>query len=265
MPTVFITGASSGIGLETAKLFREHGWNLVATMRTPEKSEDIIGDNTLVTRCDVTDLDSIGTAVDEAMARFGSIDVLVNNAGYYAVGVFENSTPEQRRRQIDTNLMGLMDVTQKVLPHMRTQGSGVIINISSIAGVISIPLQSLYNASKWAIEGFSEALHYELRPFGIRVKIIEPGVVKTNFLGRSMTRIENVPEYEPYATDVLRNIFTTGETGSDPCLVAKKIFEAATDSKTKMRYRVGKNSHVIPLRSILPTGVFISLIRRIME
>ncbi|MCL2819140.1 MAG: SDR family oxidoreductase, partial [Actinomycetia bacterium] len=166
--TVFITGASSGIGRQTALLFQERGWNVIATMRDP-RSEEELGqlDKVLVTRCDVTDPDSIRTAIDDGLSAFGSIDVLVNNAGYYLLGPLEAMTYEQIRRQIDTNLVGVILVTMAMVPHFRERRAGTIINLSSIAGVVSIPLQSLYHATKFGVEGFSEALRYELRPFGI--------------------------------------------------------------------------------------------------
>jgi len=268
MGTVLITGASSGIGRETAKLFRQMGWNVIATMRTPEVEEELSKfENVKLLQCDVTDQDSIKAAVKEGIDCFGKIDVLVNNAGYYLLGSLESASHDQIKRQIDTNLLGLIDVTKEVIPHFRKQKSGTIINLSSIAGVVSIPLQSLYHATKWGVEGFSESLQYELRPLNIRVKLIEPGVINTNFLGRSMTlaRDETLAEYEPYSQRVLNNIFENGKKGSPPDVVAKTIYKAATDNKKKMRYPTGNFKSLITLRSVLPLKVYLALVRSIME
>jgi short-subunit dehydrogenase len=266
--TVFITGTSSGIGKETAKLFQQNGWNVIATMRNPNAEEELVKfKNIKVLQCDVTNQDSIETAIKEGIDTFKKIDVLVNNAGYYTLGPFEMSTHEQIKQQIDTNLFGLIKVTKEIIPHFRKQKSGIIINISSIAGIISIPLQSLYHTTKWGVEGFSESLQYELRPFNIRVKIIEPGVIKTNFLGRSMTLIQDKSstEYEPYTQKVIKNIFKKGEKGSTPDNVAKTIYKAATDNKTKLRYLTGNSKEIIYLHAILPQKIFRLLMRHEME
>jgi len=268
MKTVFITGCSSGIGRETAKLFQQMRWNVIATMRDPSAEKELADlENVKVIRCDVTDRGSIKSAIEEGISAFERIDVLVNNAGYYTLGAVEMATHEQIKQQIDTNLLGLIEVTKEMIPHFRRQKSGVIINLSSIAGVVSIPLQSLYHATKWGVEGFSESLQYELRQFNIRVKIIEPGVIKTNFLGRSMTMVEDkeLTEYEPYTKKVIKNIFLNGEKGSAPDAVAKTIYKAATDSRTKLRYLTGKHKGMVLLRKILPKRLYNSMVKSMIE
>ncbi|GBF34412.1 short-chain dehydrogenase [Desulfocucumis palustris] len=268
MKTVFITGASSGIGKETAKLFQERGWNVIATMRNPQAEKELVQlKNIKILQCDVTEQNSIKTAVNEGIKAFGNIDVLVNNAGYYILGPFEAATHEQIKRQIDTNLFGLIEVTKEIVPHFRKQKSGTIINVSSIAGIISIPLQTLYHATKWGVEGFSESLQYELRPFNIRVKIIEPGVIKTDFYGRSMTVMQDdeIKEYESYSQKVVKNILKNGEKGSSPDGVAKTIYKAATDNSTKLRYPTGYSKEMISIRAMLPLKVYTSLVRSAME
>jgi len=268
MKTVFITGASSGIGKETAKLFHAMGWNVIATMRNPGAEEELGSlENVKILHCDVTNKDSIKAAIQEGINTFKSIDVLVNNAGYYVLGPLEMATHEQIKRQIDTNLFGLIESTREMIPHFRAQKSGTIINISSIAGVISIPLQSLYHATKWGVEGFSESLQYELRQFNIRVKIIEPGVINTDFYGRSMTMLKgDMPaEYESYTQNVIKNILKNGKDGSAPDGVARTVYKAATDNKTKMRYPTGNSKGMIRLYALLPLRVFHSLVRRVME
>ncbi len=268
MRTVFITGASSGIGRETAKVFIQNGWNVIATMRRPELEKELnTMQNVLVTSCDVTSTDSISKAVKEGINRFGKIDALINNAGYYSLGVLEAASEEQIKRQIDTNLLGLTNTTKEIIPYFRKQKSGVIVNISSIAGKISVPLQSLYHATKWGVEGFSESLQYELKPFNIKVKIIEPGVIKTDFYGRSMTILENDldAEYKDYSNKVINNLVTKGNNGSSPLEVAQKIYKVTNSKGNRMRYPVGKTISSLTLRSILPDSVFHSLMNSVMQ
>jgi len=268
MSTVFITGASSGIGRETAKYFQKKGWNVVATMRDPQAEKELSNlSNTIVVKCDVTDQESIGSAIAEGIASFGKIDVIVNNAGYYAVGPLEAATDEQIRRQIETNLIGSINVVREILPHMRERSSGTIINISSIAGLASFPLQSLYHTTKWGLEGFSEGLHYELGQFNIRVKIIEPGIIKTDFLGRSKTVLKDdaLSEYEEYSEKVMKNLLSMGEKGSPPVLIAETIYKAATDGRKKMRYRAGRSKWVVSIRRVMPFGLYTRTVRSALE
>jgi NAD(P)-dependent dehydrogenase (short-subunit alcohol dehydrogenase family) len=269
MKTVFITGASSGIGKATAKLFQKKGWNVIATMRNPQAEKELTGfDNVKVVHCDVTDLESVKTAIREGVAAFKSIDVLINNAGYGAIGPLEAATHEQIKREIDTNLLGLIAVTKEMLPYFRKQKSGAIINMSSVAGIITSPLVALYNATKWGVEGFSESLHYELQPFNIRVKIVEPGIIKTDFFDRSMTVLQDdtLTEYEAYSKKVIRNFVGNAEkNGSSPDGVAETIFKAATDNNKKLRYPTGKMKEVILLRKILPFRIYAFLTKWLME
>jgi NAD(P)-dependent dehydrogenase (short-subunit alcohol dehydrogenase family) len=268
MGTVFITGASSGIGREAAKLFQRNGWNVVATMRSPQAGTELASlENVSVIRCDVTDPESIDEAIAKGIEAFGGIDVLVNNAGYYAVGPLEAAADEQIRRQIDTNLTGAIDVAKRMIPHFREKRKGIIMNVTSIAGLMSIPMQSLYHATKWGLEGFSESLHYELRQFGIFVKIIEPGVIRTDFYGRSKTVLRNeaITEYDDYSERIMRNILSRGEKGSSPEAVAGTIYKAATDGRKKMRYRVGRSKWIVTMRKVLPFGLYARLMRGAME
>jgi len=243
--TILITGASTGIGKTTAKLFHEKGWNVAATMRTPTKDQELGGlDNMLVTRLDVTDPSSIEVAVAETIERFGRIDVLLNNAGYGAYGVLEATPTEKIRRQFDTNVVGLLEVTRAVLPHFRANGEGVIVNISSIGGKMTFPLGSLYHGSKFAVEGLSEALHYELEPIGVKVKIVEPGMIKTDFGGRSLefTNDEDLIEYQPFVGKVMAAMGSFGANASEPIVVAEVIHQAATDRTDQLRYTAGDDA-----------------------
>jgi NAD(P)-dependent dehydrogenase (short-subunit alcohol dehydrogenase family) len=263
--TVFITGASSGIGRATAQYFLDRGWNVVATMRNPDQAGDWLqGDHTLALRLDVTDAETIQAAMHEAISRFGAVDVLVNNAGYGAVGPFEASTAEQVERQIATNVVGLMNVTRAFLPHFRERRSGVIVNIASIGGRITFPLYSLYHATKWAEEGFSEALVYELEPFGIRVKIIEPGPIKTDFYERSqdvMTK-PGLTAFDAFVAKVMPTLQKAGADAPGPEIVARTIYRAATDGRHRLRYPVNAAA-VLALRRLMPTGVFMEVIKRL--
>ena len=268
MKTVFITGASSGIGKETVKLFQLKGWNVIATMRNPEAETELNKlKNVLLLHCDVTDRESIKNAISAGIKAFSSIDVLINNAGYYIIGPFEAATTEQIRRQIDTNLVGLIDVTKEIIPHFRKQRSGVIVNLSSIAGNITIPLQTLYHATKWGVDGFSESLQYELRQFNIRIKIIQPGVIKTDFYGRSMTITDDdsLKEYDPYRQKVIKNLMKNGQNGSSPEAAALTIYKAATDNKSKLRYPTGNSKGMVKIRKILPVSLFRKIIQSAIE
>jgi NAD(P)-dependent dehydrogenase (short-subunit alcohol dehydrogenase family) len=240
--TVIITGTSSGLGKTAAKHFAANGWNVVATMRTPSAETELVtGENLLVTRLDVRDPDSIERAISSAVARFGRIDVLVNNAGFGLYGPFEATPKEKVREQFDVNLFGVLDVTRAVLPHFRANRGGTIVNVSSGAGVFTLPLMSLYCASKFALEGFSESLSYELAAQGIAVKIVEPGgVVSTNFGRRSGVEAAGnaaLPDYDPFAARV-GEVFdrlraSRSATEED---VARVVFAAATDGTDQLRY-----------------------------
>ncbi|MCP1337786.1 SDR family oxidoreductase [Futiania mangrovi] len=245
MKTILITGASSGIGRATAKRFQAEGWTVIATMRDPSTAAELDGlENVLVTRLDVTDAGSISDAVAGGISRFGKIDVLLNNAGYGAYGALEAFSTERIRRQFDTNVIGLLEVTKAVLPHMRANRSGTIVNISSIGGQITFPLGTLYHGTKFAVEGLSEALHYELEPLGIRVRIVEPGMIKTDFGGRSFdfAMDESLSDYAPTA-EAMGRLF--GKLASDPSapeVVAGVIWDAANETGDRLRFRAGPDA-----------------------
>ena len=250
--TVFITGASSGIGKASAKLFHEKGWNVVATMRTPDKESELDRlDRVLLTRLDVQDQHSIQTSVEAAIARFGSIDVLVNNAGYGLYGVFEAVPRDRIQQQFDVNVFGVMDVTRALLPHFRANRAGTIVNVSSGAGHFTLPMISLYCASKFALEGFTEALSYELLALDIGVKLVVPhgGVAETAFQQRSATDFadENTPtDYRPFLDRSTAAFARMGGaltmTSRD---VADVVLKAATDGTSRLRYLVGDDARGI--------------------
>lgn len=264
--TVLITGASSGIGKEAALLFHKKGWNVVATMRNPHGREtDLHGiKNIDLAHIDVTDVNSIKETVEYVRSRYRNIDVLVNNAGYALVGPFEESESEQVRKQFDTNVFGLFDVTRELIPVFRKQGGGTIINVASIGGRVTFPLYSLYHGTKWAVEGFSESLHFELRPFNIRVKIIEPGPINTDFYNRSMsfTSKEEPSEYADFVDKAMKTMNDFGKRGSKPQVVAETIYKAACDNSWRLRYPTGANAGLIlALRKVLPDRLFNGLVK----
>jgi NAD(P)-dependent dehydrogenase (short-subunit alcohol dehydrogenase family) len=236
--TVLITGASSGFGKDAALFFKSKGWNVAASMRSAEKAEAwTIPAGLFAPRLDVTDRASMQSSVDETVSRFGGIDVLVNNAGFALMGPLEGASPADIRREIDTNLMGVIEMTQLVLPLMRAAGNGVIINLSSLGGRMTLPLFSTYHATKFAVEGLSESLQYELLGFGIRVKLVEPGGSRTNFGGSSMTQTPH-PAYKALVDGFNRTWEkqTAGLPG--PEKVVQTIYRAATDGSARLRYPV---------------------------
>lgn len=246
--TIFITGASSGIGKATAKLFQSKGWNVIATMRNPENEKELRAlDNVLVAKLDVLDLDSIQKAFEEGVQKFGSVDVVLNNAGYGAYGPLEAFSREKIIRQFNTNVIGLLDVTQTFLPHFRQNKKGIIINISSIGGKITFPLGSLYHGTKFAVEGISESLNYEVEAFGGQVKIIEPGMIATDFGGRSFdfSNDGTIAEYQNIVTALMTAMPTMAENASPASVVADVIFEAATDGKKQLRYTAGEDAKIL--------------------
>ena len=260
---ILITGASSGIGKETAKLFQTKNWRVAATMRAPEKAEDLQRIADIETfRLDVTDTDSIKQAIADTLEKFGRIDAVVNNAGYGLGGAFEAATPEQIERQFQTNVFGVMNVCREILPYFRQEKRGIIANVASVGGRMTFPLYSLYHATKWAVEGFSESLQYELEQFNIRVKIIEPGPIKTDFYDRSqdITRKEGLTAYDWFIDKAMPNMQKAGETAPDGRVVAETIYEALTDGKKKLRYGVNTKG-ILTARKLLPDWAFFRVIK----
>lgn len=263
--TILITGASTGIGRGTAKYFAEQGWNVAATMRKPEKATELQElDNLKLFRLDVQDKESIQKAVQDSLDTFGQIDVVLNNAGYGAWGPLESASDEQIRRQFDVNVFGLLDVTRAVLPHMRSRKQGTIINVTSVGGRITTPLGSLYHGTKWAVEGITEALKYELEPLGIRVKVVEPGGVKTDFAGRSLDVFDNKEaDYEPIIKSVMALMERDDIAPSTPTDIAKVIFKAANDGGKRLRYPAGNDAKMfLRIRSLFGASATQSLLKR---
>ncbi|WP_034637181.1 SDR family oxidoreductase [Desulfovibrio cuneatus] len=266
MKTVFITGASSGIGKEAVKIFATKGWNVIAAMHNPENDmESCVFDNIIQVRCDVKEPESVKKAFAIALETFGEIDVLVNNAGIYNTKPLESMSEGEVADILDTNIKGVITCTQSVLPHFRKKMSGTIINISSIAGFTTFPFQTIYHASKWGLEGLSESLQYELKPLNIKVKIVEPGVVKTS-LYDTLTGVNDtihtdyVENFRASYKSLLKNI----EKGFMPNVSARTIYQAATENTWRMRYRSGADTRLVAfLHSLLPLSMFTLLIEKL--
>lgn len=238
--TIFITGASSGIGKATALFFADKGWKVIATMRNTSAAEDLAAhSNITLLTLDVTKTEQIKTAVEKAVET-GRIDVVLNNAGYGTVGPLEGTTEDELQQIIQTNLTGVIQLTKAFIPHFRENKAGVFISVSSIGGLVAYPFFSLYHATKWAIEGWTESMAFELNRLGIQIKTVQPGPTRSEFVGRSLV----MPEHPAYndAFDGFKKLFFSEEVISmlvPPETVSEVIYEAATDGKTQLRYLAG--------------------------
>jgi short-subunit dehydrogenase len=249
-----ITGCSSGIGYETALMLARNGVHTFATMRNTKKSDslqELIRKEKLslkILELDVNDDASIENTINHIKREAKRIDVLINNAGYGLIGFFEDLTLDEIRNQFETNFFGILSITKKIIPMMRLQKSGTIINISSGAGQVGFPGISAYVSTKFAIEGFSESLMYELSPFGIKVIIIEPGVIKTNFFHNCIVSKQSIKKSSPYSRSLDKiqgNIELVQEHATSPIDVAKVILQALGDIHPKQRYIVGNDVAMI--------------------
>jgi short-subunit dehydrogenase len=264
--TVLITGTSSGIGKATVLEFAKMDWNVIATQRNPEKETDFNSfDNIKLYPLDVTNLESITQVFKTVKEEFGTIDVVVNNAGYGVDGAFEAMSDEIIEKQFNTNVFGLMRVTREAIKHMRPNGGGMIIQISSMGGKITFPLYSIYHATKFAVEGFTESLHYELSQFNIKMKLIEPGPIVTDFYGRSRQFIKptDTNEYDGFIQKFNEAAEKVMKDAEGPEVVAKMIYKSATDNANQMRYAVGKpGPMLLVLRKLLSDKLYFLMVRK---
>lgn len=245
-----VTGSSSGIGFEIALMLARNGFQTYATMRNLAKSENIKSiaskENLpiYIEQLDVTDNKSVTNAIQAIVSKANGIDVLVNNAGYALTGAFEDLAIEEIKAQYETNLFGLIRTTQTVLPIMRKQKSGAIVNISSGAGRFGYPGGSAYVSTKFAVEGLSESMAYELEPFGIKVILIEPGVIKTNIANGMVIAEKSQNPNSPYS-QIMQKMSTSFEhmleNASSPDVVAKVVLKAVTSENPSLRYLAGKD------------------------
>jgi NAD(P)-dependent dehydrogenase (short-subunit alcohol dehydrogenase family) len=264
-----VTGGSSGIGEQTALLLRDAGFTTYAVARRVDRMESLSRAGVTTFPMDVTDDASMVAGVERIIADQGRLDVLVNNAGYGSYGAVEDVPIEEARRQFEVNVFGLARLTQLATPHMRVQGSGRIINVSSIGGKFYEPLGAWYHATKFAVEGLSDSLRVELAPHGIRVVIIEPGPIRTewNTISRdSLVEASAGTAYEDQAERVRARMEKADQpaTSSGPDVVARKIVKAATTARPKPRYPVGRGAGtILGARRVLPDRAFDAIVQRL--
>jgi NAD(P)-dependent dehydrogenase (short-subunit alcohol dehydrogenase family) len=257
-----VTGASSGIGDAAAQALVGAGFTVYGTSRKAAAGEERGG--VVFLPLDVTDDQSVDGAVREVLDRSGHIDVLVNNAGFGAAGAAEESSVDQARSLFETNVFGLMRMTRAVLPHMRQQGSGRVINVSSVLGFAPAPFGALYAASKHAVEGYSESMDHEVREYGVRVLLVEPAYTRTSFDANLVPADEPLPVYarRREVADVL--LVEAVKAGDEASVVGKAIVAAATDTRPKLRYPAGTLARrVSKLRRYAPSAMFDNQIRKI--
>lgn len=265
--TILITGCNNGIGRLTAKYFQAKGWNVAATVRENSEQDAELNalDNVLVAELDVTKENTIKSAVNATIERFGQIDVLLNNAGIGVYGVLEATPKDAIRKQFDVNVIGTLMVTKKVLPYMRRNGGGIIINVSSMAGKVTFPLGTLYHGSKFAIEGMTEAMSYEMEGIGVRVKLILPGMIRTNFSNRASTFVNFDPsqrEYQPFLMKCMPGMQKLSANPAEPIIVAETIYQAATDGSRQMRYIVGDDAEqLITSRKEMNDDAYLEMVK----
>ena len=245
-----VTGSSSGIGLDTSITLAQNGFLTFATMRNLDKGSIIESAAEKekipirVVELDVTDDRSVNDAIQRIISEIGKIDVLVNNAGYGLVGAFEDLSMEEIKSQYETNVFGLMRVTQKVLPIMRKQESGIIVNVSSGAGIFGYPGGSAYVSTKFAVEGLTESISYELESFGIKVVLIEPGFIRTNFANAMILAKKAQDPNSPYSAmmqTIQSNFGEMAKNASPVDSVSSAILKAVTSTRPNLRYLVGKD------------------------
>ncbi|WP_442591797.1 SDR family oxidoreductase [Pedobacter sp. AW31-3R] len=241
MKTIFITGASTGLGKATAFLFQAKGWKVIATMRKPENEKELnLLKNVILLPLDVTNVDQVRLTVQKAI-DLGDIDIVFNNAGYGLIGPLEAHTEDQVRAQFETNFFGTVWVIQEFIPYFKNKKAGLFINTTSLCGLTSNPQSAIYNASKWAMQGLAESMSYDLAEFGIGIKNVAPGGIKTEFMkGMQVTADEG---YEATMAKMMEGFqdgtlmeFTT------PDLIAEVVYRAATDGEDQLIYPAGNDS-----------------------
>ncbi|AMR30165.1 short-chain dehydrogenase/reductase [Mucilaginibacter sp. PAMC 26640] len=254
-PVWFITGCSTGFGRELAKMILEKGWNAVVTARKPEQVQDLLKgyeSTSLLLTLDVTDKAQIAKAVAATQAKFGKIDVLVNNAGYGYFTSIEEGEEDKIRAQFETNFFGLVNMTQAVLPGMRKNKSGHIINFSSIGGLRAFTATGYYHATKFAVEGLSESLSQEVAPLGIKVILVEPGPFRTDWAGRSTSRTET--QLDDYKETVGKRMNVSlegsGKQAGDPIRGCQAIIDAVASDKPQLRLLLGEMAYNLAMEKL---------------
>jgi NAD(P)-dependent dehydrogenase (short-subunit alcohol dehydrogenase family) len=247
--TIFITGASTGLGKAAAKLFQTKGWNVIATMRNPQNENELTQvKNLKLLPLDVTDAEQITATVAKAIAMH-PVDVVFNNAGYGLMGAMEALTDDQIVRQINTNLLGVIRVTHAFIPHFRNKRSGLFISTTSMGGLLGFPLHSIYHATKFGIEGWSESMSFELGLHNIGIKTIAPGGIATDFLYRSLDRSLH-PAYKNLEDKLFALTDSMMTRAASAEQVAQVVYEAATDGKDQIRYVAGDDAKAMYARRL---------------
>jgi NAD(P)-dependent dehydrogenase (short-subunit alcohol dehydrogenase family) len=252
---VLVTGASSGAGQATARLLAQHGYRVFGTSRSPVDSREEQG--VTMVALDVRSDDSVAACVSGVSSAAGRVDILVNNAGYEQAGALEELSLDEAKAQFETNFFGVVRMVKAVLPLMRRQTRGQIINVSSLSGLSPIPFMGMYSASKFALDGYTEALRLEVKPLNIRVSQIEPGFLRTPMMNRRQTARNPIAEYEPWRQRAYDAIRAYEEKGPGPELVANAVLKIADSRSPRLRYIVGRQAAVITrLRRFLPEAAF---------
>jgi NAD(P)-dependent dehydrogenase (short-subunit alcohol dehydrogenase family) len=260
-PVVLVTGVSSGIGRAVADAFAAKGFEVFGTSRNPRTTQPVPGVE--LVQLDVTDDASVAAAVSTVVQRAGRIDILVNNAGAGVFGAAEETSTAQAQQLFDTNFFGLVRLTREVLPHLRAQRSGRIINIGSVLGFLPSPYGSLYAASKHAVEGYSESLDHETREFGVRVSVVEPGYTNTSFEANATDADSPIDSYAPVREHVKQVIAKAVRAGDDPAVVAQAVLKAATSHTPKLRYPAGPLARRLALlKKFAPAGLLDNGVRK---
>jgi NAD(P)-dependent dehydrogenase (short-subunit alcohol dehydrogenase family) len=252
--TTLVTGVSSGIGREIAQLLAERGARVFGTVRNPQSASSIRGVE--LVRMDVTDDSSVREAVESIMQQAGPIQYLVNNAGYSFMGALEETSVAEAREQFETNLFGVLCVTNAILPGMRLLGDGRIVNISSVLGFLPAPYWGIYAASKHAVEGYTETLDHEIRRFGVRALLVEPAYTKTKLSGNTKSAKTTLDAYADERKRLTAATLQNIERGDDPRLVAEVVWKALTARSPRLRYPVGKGVALSRMRRFVPAGMF---------
>jgi NAD(P)-dependent dehydrogenase (short-subunit alcohol dehydrogenase family) len=260
--TVLVTGASSGIGRAVALALRTRGYRVVGASRraTPGRDEDGIVMLPLDVRSDA----SVHQCVEEVRAQAGALDVLVNNAGFALLGAAEETTIAEAQGQLDTNFFGVVRMIGAVLPLMRERRAGRIVNVSSVAGLVGMPFGAFYSASKFALEGYTESLRHEVKPFGIHVSLVEPGFVRTRIAEAGQVVAASLPAYAGARSRIEATIARSVEAGIDPARVAACVVRVVESRSPRLRYRVGADASWVPrIKQTLPWPMFEAVTRRL--
>ncbi len=258
--TILVTGASSGIGQATARLLAERGFTVFGTARKPERAQS---QGVTMVALDVRSDESVRACVEHVVAKAGRVDVLVNNAGYAVTGAAEETSVDEAKAQLETNFFGAVRMVNAVLPGMRAARAGKIINISSLAGNTAIPFSAFYSASKFALEGYSESLWYEVRPLGISVSLVEPGFVNTPIGEASPVAAQPLPAYDATRKRMLAKFGQSLAGGIPPEQVARRVLQIVENKAPGLRYRVGAQATWLPrLRNVVPWKVYAAGVRK---